>query len=26
LETKTGLKVTGVNINIQGVHIEEKNQ
>lgn len=24
LETKTGLKVTGVNINIQGVHIEEK--
>jgi len=24
LETKTGLKVTGVNVNIQGVHIEEK--
>jgi len=24
LETKTGLKVTGINVNIQGVHIEEK--
>ena len=24
LETKTGLKVIGVNVNIQGVHIEEK--
>jgi uncharacterized alkaline shock family protein YloU len=24
LETKTGLKVTEVNVNIQGVHIEEK--
>jgi len=24
LETKTGLKITGVNVNIQGVHIEEK--
>lgn len=24
LENKTGLKVTGVNVNIQGVHIEEK--
>jgi uncharacterized alkaline shock family protein YloU len=24
LEIKTGLKVTGVNVNIQGVHIEEK--
>ena len=24
LEAKTGLKVTGVNINIQGVHIEEE--
>ena len=24
LETKTGLKVTGVNVNIQGVHVEEK--
>ena len=23
LETKTGLKVTGINVNIQGVHIEE---
>lgn len=24
LENKTGLKVTGVNVNVQGVHIEEK--
>jgi uncharacterized alkaline shock family protein YloU len=24
LEAKTGLKVTGINVNIQGVHIEEK--
>ncbi|HER24361.1 MAG TPA: Asp23/Gls24 family envelope stress response protein [Candidatus Atribacteria bacterium] len=24
LETKTGLKVSGINVNIQGVHIEEK--
>jgi uncharacterized alkaline shock family protein YloU len=24
LEVKTGLKVTGINVNIQGVHIEEK--
>jgi len=24
LETKTGLKIIGININIQGVHIEEK--
>ena len=24
LETKTGLKVIGVNVNIQGVHVEEK--
>jgi len=24
LESKTGLKVTGINVNIQGVHIEEK--
>jgi len=26
LESKTGLKVTGVNVNIQGVHIEEKKE
>jgi len=24
LETKTGLKIIGINVNIQGVHIEEK--
>lgn len=24
LENKTGLKVTGVNVNVQGMHIEEK--
>ena len=24
LESKTGLKVNGINVNIQGVHIEEK--
>ena len=26
LESKTGLKVTGVNVNVQGVHIEEKKE